>query len=373
MIRALAIASVVLVGCGPLVPQRDAGSGGGGGVTGGGAATGGGATGGGAGGSGGSGGGATGGGGGATGGGSGGGATGGGGGVVNWTEVALQVPNGTMGAVTRLAAGNGEVFAFVADQYILANPSSGTRFNEVLVFTNPDLWEFQASHSSKAAAIAFSTMLACFSGCESGNNYDQLGAGSARGLCNGSDGLALMTRASDGGTNLYAQDGGDWDLYGSVPLRTPLGCTRAPDAVYFAALGGITAAWPDAGSTIEVPSVTALGRNSANESWSFINTDGTQIFASSVQGAVAIRSLGGTWATSSAIGGEITALGVGRDGDLWVAATGIGLAHFTGGSWSASAGPTQLVSLRSLAVEGPHVYVGGADSSGVARVFRRLR
>lgn len=292
---------------------------------------------------------------------------------MNWTEVALQVPSGTMGSVTRLAAGQSEVFAYVADQYVLRSASSGTRFNEVLVFTNPDLWDFQASLTSHAAALSFSTMLACFDTCANGNNFDQFGAGSARGLCNGADQLALMTRSSDGGTNVYAQDGGEWNPFGFAPLRTPLGCTRAPEAVYFAALGGVTAAYPDGGSQLEVPSVTALGRNSANESWNFITTDGVQVFASSVQGAVAIRSAGGTWTTATALNGEISALGVGADGDLWVAGTGVGLAHFTGGTWVPSAGPPLLSAYASLAVEGPHVYVGGTDASGVARVFRRLR
>ncbi len=276
-----------------------------------------------------------------------------------------------MGSVSRLIGAPGEIYALVSNQYVLR--SAGARFNEVFVFSNPDLRDFQASWTGKGAALSFNTLLACFTGCDSGNSFEPLGAPSPRGLCTASDQLAVMSRASDGGTTVFAQDGGAWDFFGSAPLRSPLACTRSNESVFFVTQGQVTVTNANGTFTTEVPDTTALGRQSALEPWALITTDGTQVFAASVRGAVARRSAAGAWSVSSALTGEITGLTTDPAGDLWVLGTGLGLAHFTGGQWVASAGPPLLVSFTSIALEGAHVYVGGADAAGVARVFRRLR
>ena len=64
-----------------------------------------------------------------SGGGSDSGSVGGGGGSTNtapWVEVALQIPPGTLGSVQRLAARPGELYALVANQYVLRSVGAAT-------------------------------------------------------------------------------------------------------------------------------------------------------------------------------------------------------------------------------------------------------
>jgi hypothetical protein len=168
-----------------------------------------------------------------------------------------------MGSVSRLIGAPGEIYALVSNQYVLR--SAGARFNEVFVFSNPDLRDFQASWTGKGAALSFNTLLACFTGCDSGNSFEPLGAPSPRGLCTASDQLAVMSRASDGGTTVFAQDGGAWDFFGSAPLRSPLACTRSNESVFFVTQGQVTVTNANGTFTTEVPDTTALGRQSALE------------------------------------------------------------------------------------------------------------
>jgi hypothetical protein len=125
---------------------------------------------------------------------------------------------------------------------------------------------------------------------------------------------------------------------------------------------------------VEVPDTSGLGRVSINEPWTKVGTDGAWVFAASARGAVARRPEDAGWRVDSALGGEIAALAVESATELWVVGTGLGLARFDGTRWApAGAGPAQLTSFDALAVESAHVYVGGSDAAGVARVFRRLR
>lgn len=115
-------------------------------------------------------------------------------------------------------------------------------------------------------------------------------------------------------------------------------------------------------------------RASSLEPWSKLATDGQAVVSASTQGAVARRASNGTWTVERVLDGEITALALSKSG-LWVAATGIGLAQFDGTSWhDAGPGPSPLTRFEALALdEAQHVYVGGTDATGVARVFRRER
>lgn len=368
MRAALAMSAVVFAAsCGPLAPPRTDGGVDAGGVTGGGGGT---ATGGGGGG-----GAVTGGGGGVTGGG--GGVTGGGGGGVEapWTEMALQVPPGTLGTVQRLAARPGEIYALVANQYVLR--SAGGRFNEVLVFNDPVLDDFQFSGSGAAAVTSFQTVLSCTGACEGGVNFDQfgLGAGSIA-VCGAADSVGVMTYASDAGASLFEQNpnGTEWNFVSRLNLRSPLDCARTTRADFFVAGQGGIANVNVSQVLIEVPDTTSLGRLSANEPWSKIGTDGAWVFAGSARGAVASRPEDGGWNVKSALDGEIGALAVESASEIWVVATGVGLARFDGTAWRpAGVGPSQLTSFDALTLESAHVYVGGRDAAGVARVFRRLR
>ena len=179
--------AVVLAGCGALTPPRPDGGMGGGLATGGGFATGGG--------------GSTGGGGTATG--------GGGGAELPWIEVALQVPLGTQGTVQRLAARPGEIFALVANQYVLR--SAGGRFNEVLVFANPVLGDFQFSATGTAAVSVAQSILACTAACEN----DMLIAGHALSLS-----ATLVTHNTREFTRVRGLKLADWlNRSGAVPAQ----------------------------------------------------------------------------------------------------------------------------------------------------------
>ncbi|MDP3157287.1 MAG: hypothetical protein Q8N23_31735 [Archangium sp.] len=341
------VLALLLAGCGALTPPRPDG-GTGGGATGGGLASGGG----------------------------GGIATGGGGGGMEapWNEVALQVPAGTLGTVQQLAARPGEVFALVANRYVLR--SAGGRFNEVLVFDMPVLDDLEFSGSGAAAVTVFGRVLACSAGCESGNAFDEAFIGaSTLALCGSADALGAMTRSPDAGAALYEQlpDAG-WGFVSRLNVRAPLDCARTTRGELFVAGQGGVGNASSTQTSIEVPDTSGLGRVSANEQWTKMGTDGTWVFAASARGAVARRPEGGGWTVASALDGEISALTVESPSEIWVIATGVGLARFDGTRWSpAGAGPALLTSFDALAVESSHVYVGGKDAAGVARVFRRLR
>lgn len=356
-VRALAL-FVLLAGCGALTPPRpDGGAGGGGSVLGGGGgATGGGAP---------TGGGATGGGGGATGG-------GGGGAEAPWVEVALQVPAGTLGSVQRLAARPGELWTLVNNQYVLR--SAGGRFDEVRVYAMPVVDHLQLSGTGAAAMTSF-VLSSCLSGCEAGNAFDDFNLPAVPlALCGSADFLGLMTRSPDAGAALYEQTATSWDFVGQLNVRSPLDCARTSRGDLFVAGQGAVGSVNLGGSTLEVPDTSALGRVSANEPWTKIATDGTWVIAASARGAVARRPEDAGWSVASALSGEISALAVESASEVWVIGTGSGLARFDGAQWTpAGAGPTALTSFEAMALEGSHVYVGGRDAAGVARVFRRLR
>ncbi|MDP1827173.1 MAG: hypothetical protein Q8L48_28125 [Archangium sp.] len=352
--------SLVLLGCGALTPPKPDGGTGGGFATGGGTATGGGGT-------------ATGGGGAATGGG--GGATGGGGGgtEASWLEVALQVPAGTQGTVQRLSARPGEIYALVANQYVLR--SAGGRFNEVLVFNDPILGDFQVSRSGFSAVTVFQRLLACTSNCEQGVGFLDFGLGATPiAVCGSADNLGVMTSASDAGAALFEQNGDQWDFVSLLNLRSPLDCARTTRGELFVAGQGGVGKVNVSQASVEVPDTGGLGRVSTNEPWTKVGTDGTWVIAASARGAVARRPEDAGWRVESALNGEIAALAVESATEVWVVGTGLGLARFDGTRWTpAGAGPAQLTTFDALAVESSHVYVGGRDGAGVARVFRRLR
>ncbi len=367
--RGIALLALALVGCGSLTPPRpDGGTGGGFFPFGGGQGTGGGlATGGGGGGGTATGGGiATGGGGGTT--------TGGGGGAeLPWTEVALQVPINTPGTVQRLAARPGEIFALVANQYVLR--SAGGRFNEVLVFANPVLTDFQFSTTGNAALAVFREVLTCTSGCASGSAFNPIGFNSTPfAVCGSADSLGVMTFSSDAGAALFEQTTTAWSFVSQVNVRSPADCVRTTRGDLFVAGQGGVANANLTQSLVEVPDTTALGRASANEPWSRLATDGTSVYATSSRGAVATRPQAGGWVVDTALSGEISAIAVESASEIWVVGTGLGLARFNGTQWRpAGLGPPQLTTFDALALESAHVYVGGHDAAGVARVFRRLR
>ena len=347
-----------VVGCGALGPPRvDGGNGGGGGSLftggGGGFATGGGAV--------------TGGGGAAVGGGVGGGAE------APWVEVALQVPAGTPGTVQRLAARPGEIYALVASQYVLR--SAGGRFNEVLVFNNPILGDFQFSGSGAAAVTVNQRLLACTGACEGGTGFVDLGLPATPiAVCGSADSLGVMTYASDAGARLFEQNGAQWNFVSNLNVRSPVDCARTTRGDLFVAGQGALGNANATQVTLEVPDTSALGRVSANEPWTKVATDGTWAFAASARGAVARRPEDAGWTVATALGGEITALAVESAQEVWVVGTGVGLARFDGTRWlPAGIGPRTLTSFDALALESAHVYVGGRDAAGVARVFRRLR
>jgi hypothetical protein len=290
-----------------------------------------------------------------------------------WTEVALQVPPGTQGTVQRLAAHPGEVFALVANQYLLR--SVGSRFDEVLVFTNPDLDTFQLSGSGAVAAISFRTLMSCTSNCGPGGTYVDFGLPAAPiALCGSADELGVMTKASDAGASLFAQTDAGWDPVTRLNVNGPMDCARTTRGDFFVAGQGAVGNANLTSVSLEVPDTSALGRASSSEVWTKMGTDGTWVIAASVRGAVARRPEDAGWRVDTALGGEIAALAVESPSEIWVVGTGLGLARFDGTRWSpAGQGPALLTSFDALALEGPHVYVGGSDASGVARVFRRLR
>ncbi|MCA2982038.1 MAG: hypothetical protein INH41_22540 [Myxococcaceae bacterium] len=311
--------------------------------------------------------------GGAAGGGTAGGSTAGGGSAEPpWVEVSLQVPAGTTGAVQRLGAGAGAVYALVSNQYVLR--SLGGRFDEVLVFSKADINDFQYSASGRGVVTVGRAMLSCAGSCDQPRAFEDVLLPSAPlALCSSPSELALLTRAADGGVSVYAQAGNDWPMTLSAPVRAPLACTRTARGVVIGAQGGVMTTF-DAGARLEVPDVTALGRGSANEAWTHVVTDGALVFAASARGAVGRRAEDGAWSVASALDGAVTAMALGSATDVWVAGTGVGLARFDGAVWlGAGRGPPQLSTFEALAVDGAHVYVGGADASRVARVFRRPR
>ncbi len=340
------VLAVLLVGCGALTPPRpDGGTGGGGLATGGG-----------------------------SGGGSGGGATGGGDAVeAPWLEVALQVPAGTLGTVQQLAARPGEIFALVAHRFLLR--SAGGRFNEVLVFTDPVLDLMQFSGNGSAATTLYSRVMACTGACEFGNNFTDYGLGATPlAVCASADDLGVMTRSTDAGAALYEQNDAGWGFVARINVRSPLDCARTTRGDLFVAGQGGVGNANSTQTSIEVPDTSGLGRVSANEQWTKMGTDGTWVFAASARGAVARRPEAGGWTVMSALDGDISAMAVESRSEIWVVATGVGLARYDGTRWSpAGAGPSLLTSFDALAVESSHVYVGGKDAAGVARVFRRLR
>jgi hypothetical protein len=287
--------------------------------------------------------------------------------------VALQVPAGTQGTIQRLAARPGEVYALVANQYVLR--SAGGRFNEVLVFNDPLLGDFNLSQSGFSAVTVFQRILACTSNCEQGVGFVDYGFGATPiAVCGSADDLGLMTYASDAGAALWEQNGAQWTFVSLLNLRSPVDCARTTRGdLFVAGQGGVGNA--NASSTsIEVPDTSGLGRVSTNEAWTKIATDGRQVIAASVRGAVARRPEDAGWRVDSALSGEISALAVESATEIWVVGTGVGLARFDGTRWTpAGVGPPQLTSFDALAVESAHVYVGGHDAAGVARVFRRLR
>ncbi len=346
--------------CGALTPPRPDGgtaTGGGGGIaTGGGAQTGGGSQ---------------------TGGGTGGGVTGGGGGGAEapWTEVALQVPTGTLGTVQRLSARPGEIYALVSNQYLLR--SAGGTFTEVIVFFMPVISDFQLSATGAVALTPAARLMSCTTNCEGGTGYGDFGLGATPiAVCGSADWLGVMTRTPDAGAALYEQNpnGAQWDFVTKLNLRSPLDCARTTRGeIFVAGQGGVGSATVTA-TSVEVPSTTSLGRVSTNEPWTKVATDGTWVIASSARGAVARRPEDGGWQVDSALSGEISAPAVESATELWVAGTGLGLSRFDGTRWSpAGVGPSQLTSFDALAVESSYVYMGGRDAAGVARVFRRLR
>ncbi len=286
--------------------------------------------------------------------------------------MALQVPTGTMGSVQQLAARPGEVWALIANQYVLY--SVGGRFNEVRVYSTPIVDLMQLSGSGAAAITVFNTLSSCLTNCEGGANFDDFGFPGSMALCGSADYLGVMTRTPDAGAALYEQTPTSWNLVSKVNIRSPLDCARTTRGELFVAGTGAVAAASDGGFSLEIPDVSALGRVSANEAWSKIGTDGTSVFAASVRGAVASRPEAGGWTVATALPGEISALAVESANEVWVVGTGAGLARFDGTQWRAAGlGPTQLTSFEALALESSHVYVGGRDAAGVARIFRRLR
>lgn len=314
------------------------------------------------------------GGGGALGGGTGGGgATGGGTTELPWAEVALQIPGGTLGTVQRLAARPGEIFALVANQYLLR--SAGGRFNEVLVYFDPVLDDFQLSASGAVAMTVLNRVQSCTSGCEAGGAYADYGLGAAPLAVCGSPGLlGVMTRAPDAGVALYEQTATSWGSVSRLNLRSPVDCARTTAGNFFVAGQGGVGNVNMTQASVEVPEVTSLGRVSANEAWTKVASDGTWVIAASARGAVARRSQTLGWSVATALQGEISALAVESAAEIWVVGTGLGLARFDGRQWGAAGvGPTQLVTSDALALEGGYVYVGGRDSAGVPRVFRRLK
>jgi hypothetical protein len=349
----LIVATLLFLSCGALTPPRpdggtDAGSLGGGTAVGGG--------------------------GGATGGGNGGG-NGGGGGTTEapWVEVALQVPAGTLGSVQRLSARPGEIYALVSNQYVLR--SVGGRFDEVRVYAMPVVDHMQFSGSGAVALLVFNRLASCVTGCEQAGTWDDFNLPFvALGLCGSADFLGVMTRSPDAGVALYEQTATAWDPVNQLNLRSPLDCARTTRGDFFiAGTGAIGTANPTT-TALEVPDTTALGRVSANEPWSKVSTDGTSVIAASARGAVARRPQDAGWSVASALSGEISALAVESASEIWVAGTGLGLARFDGTQWNpAGAGPPLLTRFESIALESSHVYVGGSDAAGVARVFRRLR
>lgn len=357
------LSCALAAGCGALTPPKQDGGTGGGIATGGGGGT---ATGGG-------GGTATGGGGTATGGGAATGGGGGGGAEAPWLEVALQVPVGTQGTVQRLSARPGEIYALVANQYVLR--SAGGRFNEVLVFNDPILGDFQVSGSGLSAVTVFQRLLACTSNCEQGAGFLDFGLGATPiAVCGSADSLGVMTFASDAGAALFEQNGDQWDFVSLLNLRSPLDCARTTRGDFFVAGQGGVGNANATQASVEVPDTSGLGRVSTNEPWTKVGTDGTWVIAASARGAVARRPEDAGWRVESALGGEIAAIAVESASEIWVVGTGLGLARFDGTRWSAAGvGPSQLTTFDALAVESAHVYVGGRDAAGVARVFRRLR
>ncbi len=309
-----------------------------------------------------------------TGGGAPGGGSGGGGGAeAPWVEVALQVPSGTLGTVQQLAARPGEIFALVSNQFLLR--SAGGRFNEVLVFTDPILNVMQFSGTGSAAVSFYARLMACAGGCELGSNFSDYGLGATPlAVCGSADDLGVMTRSTDAGAALFEQNDAGWGFVARINVRSPLDCARTTRGDLFVAGQGGVGNANSTQTSIEVPDTSGLGRVSANEQWTKIGTDGSWIFAASARGAVARRPEGGGWTVASALDAEISAMAVVSRSEIWVVATGVGLARYDGTGWRpAGAGPPLLTSFDALAVESSHVYVGGKDAAGVARVFRRLR
>ena len=278
-----------------------------------------------------------------------------------------------MASVDRLASRPGEIWALIGGQYLLR--SVGARFDEVRVYSSPAVGHFQFSGSGAAALTSFNVLTSCHSNCEANLAFTDFGLPATPiALCGSADSLGLMTRTADAGAALYEQATSSWDFVGKVNVRSPLDCVRTTRGELFVAGTGAVGNVNGSGAVLEVPDTTGLGRVSANEPWSKAATDGTAVIVASVRGAVARRPEDAGWSVASALNGEISALAVESSSEIWVIGTGLGLARFDGTQWrAAGAGPTTLTSFEAMALEGAHVYVGGRDSAGVARIFRRLR
>ena len=180
--------------------------------------------------------------------------------------------------------------------------------------------------------------------------------------------------AADAGAAISEQTDAGWQQVAALNLRSPLDCARLADGDFFVAGQGAVARVNASGFTLEVPDTAALGRQASLEPWIRADGDGASLFVGSARGAAAVRGADGGWRVAEALPGEISALAVESASEAWVVGTGLGLARFDGAVWRpAGAGPALLSSFDALALEGAHVYVGGRDAAGVARVFRRLR
>lgn len=287
-----------------------------------------------------------------------------------WLEVPMAV-NDAKGQVLRLRSSSNELYAFVEYQWV--QRTVGPTFAMIYSFDTPDLLHFEFSATGHLAAATGTELLSCASGCQSAQHEAYGAPEDLIAVCSGDDELALISQKGDGGTRVFAELGASWDAIGSSPTSRVTGCARSANGgVLLSHRGLISLVQRDGGVKLETPDTSALSLASSEVLWGSPFTAGGRFAVGSEHGTVAIRSTSGAWSTAAVTPASITALTMSGD-EVWVVDSNLDLFRHSHDTWSAVGRGPELRSIQSIAIMGSDVYVGGTDTSGRAKVFRRAR